>query len=218
MIHKAVRNDSIPSPFTALVGFEHVSRHWDSKLGVYVARILPGQFYVSKSNEMISTVLGSCVSACIRDPLKGVGGMNHFMLPMHGTDLHGKSYDLTDAARYGNWAMEYLINEVLKNGGEKRNLEVKLFGGARVLQGMTQMDVGNQNIDFVHQYLDQENIHVIAEDLGGTSPRKILYFPHSGSVKVKKMEVTGDSSVYQQEREYAKKINDKPAQGDIELF
>jgi len=127
-------------------------------------------------------------------------------------------YDLTDAARYGNWAMEYLINEVLKNGGDKRNLEVKLFGGGRVLQGMTQMDVGNKNIEFVHRYLDQENFHVIAEDLGGTSPRKVLYFPHSGSVKVKKMKSTGDSAVYQQEREYAKQINDKPAQGDIELF
>ena len=218
MIHKTTeRKNEIALP-AVLVGFEHINRHWDSKQGVYVARILPGQFYVSKSNEMISTVLGSCVSACIRDPRNGVGGMNHFMLPMHGADVHGESYDLTDAARYGNWAMEYLINEVLKNGGERRNLEVKLFGGARVLRGMTQMDVGNQNIDFVHRYLDQENIHAVVEDLGGTCPRKVLYFPDSGSVKVKKMKATSDNSVYQQEIEYAKRINDKPTQGAIELF
>lgn len=202
----------------ALKGFEHINRYWDKRLGVYAAKILPGQFYVSTTGEMVVTVLGSCVSACIRDPINGVGGMNHFMLPIQNSEKNNVNPDLTEAARYGNWAMEYLINEVLKNGGVRKNLEVKLFGGGRVLAGMNQMDVGRKNIDFILHYLDQENIRVAVQDLGGVYPRKVLYFSDTGSVKVRKLKTTRNNVVYERENDYANVINQKPTQGEIELF
>src|SRR5687767_3956313 len=113
-----------------LPGFEHIKRKWDEKYRLYVADIKPGEFYVTNSqNEMIGTILGSCISACIRDKKAGVGGMNHFMLPLKGSVYEQKFTPslLADASRYGNWAMEYLINEILKYGGARRNLEVKIF-------------------------------------------------------------------------------------------
>jgi len=167
---------------------------------------------------MIVTVLGSCVSACVRDPLNGVGGMNHFMLPVQHVEKMSVNPELTDAARYGNWAMEYLINEVLKNGGVRKNLEVKVFGGGRVLAGMNKMDVGKKNIDFILHYLDQENIRVAVQDLGGAFPRKVLYFPDTGSVKVRKLKTTRNDVVLDRETVYAETINKKPTQGEIELF
>lgn len=201
----------------ALEGFGAINRYWDKRMGLYAAKILPGEFYVSQAGEMIVTVLGSCVSACIRDKINGVGGMNHFMLPAQHQNPTGHP-DMTGAARYGNWAMEYLINGILKNGGIRKNLEVKLFGGGRVLNGMNQMDVGKQNIDFILHYLDQENITVAVQDLGGMYPRKVLYFPDTGSVKVRKLKTTTNNVVYEREESYAKSINAKPTQGDIELF
>lgn len=207
-----------PAPPKVLNGFEHINRYWDKRLGVYAAKILPGQLYVSKSGEMVVTVLGSCVSACVRDPINGVGGMNHFMLPVQHAEKRGVSPELTDAARYGNWAMEFLINEVLKNGGVRKNLEVKLFGGGRVLAGMNKMDVGQKNIDFILHYLDQENIKIAVQDLGGEFPRKVLYFSDTGSVKVRKLKTTRNNVVYERENDYAQTINQKPTQGEIELF
>lgn len=201
-----------------LDGFEHINRYWDKRLGVRAAKILPGQFYVSNAGEMVVTVLGSCVSACVRDPINGVGGMNHFMLPVQNSGRFGNNPELTDAARYGNWAMEFLINEVLKNGGVRKNLEVKLFGGGRVLSGMNKMDVGKKNIDFILHYLDQENIAVAVKDLGGEYPRKVLYFSDTGSVKVRKLKHTRNDVVYQREEDYAKTISRRPTQGEIELF
>lgn len=205
-----------PQP-KALEGFGSINRYWDKRMGLYAAKILPGEFYVSTNGEMIVTVLGSCVSACVRDRVNGVGGMNHFMLPAQHEKSNVNS-DFTGAARYGNWAMEYLINGVLKNGGIRKNLEVKLFGGGRVLSGKAQMDVGKQNIEFILHYLDQENISVAVQDLGGMYPRKVLYFPDTGSVKVRKLKTTTNNVVFEREASYAKTINSTPTQGDIELF
>ena len=207
-----------PPPPPVLNGFEHINRYWDKRLGVYAAKILPGQLYVSKAGEMVVTVLGSCVSACVRDPINGVGGMNHFMLPVQHAEVAGIKPELTDAARYGNWAMEFLINEVLKNGGIRKHLEVKLFGGGRVPDGMNKQEVGKKNIDFILHYLDQENIKIAVQDLGGEYPRKVLYFSDTGSVKVRKLKTTRNNVVFDRENDYAKSINQKPTQGDIELF
>ncbi len=209
--------DPPPVP-QALNGFEHINRYWDKRLGVHAAKILPGQLYVSKAGEMVVTVLGSCVSACVRDPINGVGGMNHFMLPVQHAERAGINPELSDAARYGNWAMEFLINEVLKNGGIRKNLEVKLFGGGKVLAGMNKMDVGQKNIDFILHYLDQENIKIAVQDLGGEFPRKVLYFSDTGSVKVRKLKTTRNTVVFDRENDYAKSINQKSTQGEIELF
>jgi len=207
-----------PQP-VAPKGFAHINRYWDKQQGVYAAKILPGEFYISTGGEMIVTVLGSCISACVRDKYKGVGGMNHFMLPVQRENMEmGALSALSESARYGNWAMEYLINEVLKNGGEKRNLEVKVFGGGKVLESMNKIDIGRKNIDFVHQFIENESLQLIAEDVGGLYPRKVLYFPDTGSVKVRKLKTIRNDVVFERERSYARVINTKPAQGDIELF
>mgnify|MGYP006116297649 FL=1 len=164
----------MPKP---LPGFENVNRYWDRQQNVAAAKILPGEFYVSVQGEMISTVLGSCISACIRDTKIGVGGMNHFMLPESADGQGSWEQNAKNGAssRYGNWAMEFLINEILKQGGRKQNMEVKLFGGGQILANMT--DVGKRNIEFAIQYLEQEGLKVIAKNVGGPFPRKVLYFP-----------------------------------------
>ncbi len=149
------------------------------------AKILPGEYYVTCDNEVIGTVLGSCISACIRDSIFGVRGMNHFMLPIDQRTESTRSVarQISDATRYGNYAMEHLINDILKQGGKRKNLEVKLFGGARVIDGLS--DIGEKNANFVLEYLQIENMPVVAEDLRGEHPRKIIYYPKTGRVRVK---------------------------------
>lgn len=209
---------SYPQP-KAPKGFAHINRYWDKQQGVYAAKILPGQFYISTGGEMIVTVLGSCISACVRDRYRGIGGMNHFMLPVQRENLDpGVLSALSESARYGNWAMEYLINEILKNGGDKRHLEVKVFGGGKVLESMSQIDIGRKNIEFVHQFITNEGLSLAAEDVGGLFPRKVLYFPDTGSVKVRKLKTVRNDVVFEREQSYARTINSTPAQGDIELF
>lgn len=197
----------------ALAGFAHVRRYWDKYQDCYAAKILPGEYYVTCANECITTVLGSCVSACARDVRLGIGGMNHFMLPM------GKSDDMSvvsDAARYGNFAMEHLINEIIRHGGQRKNLEFKVFGGGRVMQMMT--DVGRKNIEFVLSYLKAEGFQIAAQDLGDVYPRKIIYFPKTGKVKMKRIEVLHNDSILARETQYMDKLSHEPVQGDIELF
>ena len=142
-------DNSLPLP--ALPQFEHVSRFWDNEHSCYSARILPGEYYVTRNAEVVCTVLGSCVSACIRDARLNIGGMNHFMLPLDGSN--GESAwggALSAATRYGNVAMERLINDILKLGGRREDLEIKLVGGGRVLSEMSN-DVGARSIDFVRR-------------------------------------------------------------------
>ena len=204
----------IPPMEPALKGFEHVKRYWDKHQNVYAAKILPGEYYVTRSDECITTVLGSCVSACIRDMKLGIGGMNHFMLPMHRGNDDGSI--ISDAARYGNYAMEHLINDIISLGGVRRQLEFKLFGGGRIMQAM--MDVGKKNIDFVLQYLETEGFKAVAEDLGDVFPRKVIYFPQTGRVRVKKLKSLHNDTILQRESQYMDQLRVQPVQGDIELF
>lgn len=196
-----------------LAGFSHINRYWDKQNEIISAKILPGQFYVTKENEAIVTVLGSCISACIRDPLSGVGGMNHFMLP---ADNSGKDTKLSESARYGNFAMEMLINEILKNGGKKQNLEVKIFGGGKILRNMT--DVGERNIEFAITYIKTEGLKLISSDVGSPHPRKVYYFPDSGRVRIKKLRKLHNDTVIERETDYMKDLVKKPVKSDIELF
>lgn len=204
---------ALPQP---LPGFEQVNRYWDKRMNLAAAKILPGEFYVSNQGEMIVTVLGSCIAACIRDKILGIGGMNHFMLPFKEEDADRWGNKVSAASRYGNWAMEYLINAILSQGGNRRNLEVKLFGGGQVLANMT--DVGKNNIDFALNYLEQEGLSVVAQDVGGPYPRKVLYFPDTGAVKMRKLKSVHNDTVERREREYSRSIEVKPAGGDVELF
>ena len=199
---------------TVLRGFEHVRRYWDNSLHSFAAKILPGEFYVTQSDEAVITSLGSCVSACIRDRIFGVGGMNHFMLPEASDTVLGGNGFASEAARYGSFAMEQLINEILKAGGRRENLEIKLTGGGRVLANMS-TDIGGKNIRFAKEYLHNDGLDAISEDLGGTWPRRVVYFPATGRLRVKKM---GSKEVVSQERAYQDRISHEHIEGDIELF
>ncbi len=209
---------SIPAPPPVLPGFEHVKRAWNNSLESYAARILPGEYYVTKSEEGISTTLGSCIAACIRDRVLGVGGMNHFMLPAN-LNAEPDSWKVTgigSATRYGNYAMEHLINGIMRNGGRRENLEVKIFGGGRIMEKMT--DVGLRNIQFVREYLNLEGLRVVAEDVGDVFPRMVVYFPKTGRAKVKRLRSLHNNVIADQEKQYIESVTEKPVAGDIELF
>lgn len=201
-------------------GFEHVNRYWDDVHQVWAAKILPGEFYVSTQGEMVVTVLGSCIAACIRDRLRGIGGMNHFMLPEqneYSSDVWGGNPG-TAASRYGNWAMEFLINEILKRGGRKENLEVKLFGGGQMIASMT--DIGQRNILFAYNYLASEGLKVAAADVGDVYARKVLYFPDTGAVKVRRIKEMKNDTLLKRENSYRKQVaTSAPVQsGGVDLF
>ena len=199
-------------------GFEDIACSWDAGLKHWCAKILPGEFYITRSDEAITTVLGSCISACIRDPLAGVGGMNHFMLPEDTTQ--GKSTWLDSdaglATRYGSFAMESLINGLLKLGARRERLEVKLFGGGHILN--VGIDVGERNIEFARRFVKTEGYVVAAEDVGLNVPRRVVYLPTSGKVRVKHLRTLECREIAQREQQYLRKTVDKPAAGEIELF
>ncbi|WP_196137325.1 chemoreceptor glutamine deamidase CheD [Aliikangiella sp. G2MR2-5] len=194
--------------------FNHINRYWDKKTGKPTAKILPGEFYVTGHDELITTVLGSCISACIRDPVIGIGGMNHFMLPIQNENM--AITNLSEAARYGNFAMEQMINDILRNGGKRENLEIKIFGGGKVMKGMT--DVGKRNIQFIRDYIDIEGFKLIAEDVGGNYPRKVLYSPKSGKVMIKKLYTTHNSTIETRDENYFSRISKEEVKSDVELF
>jgi chemotaxis protein CheD len=209
-------NDAQPEP--ALPQFGHISRYWDSEHGAFAARLLPGEYYVTCHPEVIATVLGSCVSACIRDARLGYGGMNHFMLPLDGSQGQSVWGSATSAAtRYGNVAMERLINDILKLGGRRENLEIKLVGGGRVLAEMT-TDIGARNIDFVRRYVAEEGFKVLGEDLGDVHPRRVVYFPQTGRIRVRKLTAGRDDSLAARERQYLQQLDTKPVENEVELF
>ncbi len=201
----------------ALPQFEHIRRAWDAHEGVSVAKILPGEYYVTRHDEMIFTVLGSCVSACVRERKIGVGGMNHFMLPLdrsNGTSAWGGD-DLSSATRYGNVAMERLINDILKQGGKRENLEFKVIGGGKVLD--MALDVGGRNADFVREYLKTEGFIISGEDLGDRFARKLYYSPQTGKVRVKRLASTGNRAVFEREQQLAP-TTVQVESGSVELF
>jgi len=201
-----------------LPGFEKIRRYWDSRDNIYAAKILPGEFYVSAHGELIATTLGSCVAACIRDPAAGIGGMNHFMLPIMDRNQQGTWTDspVSASARYGNVAMERLINAIIANGGQRKNLEIKLFGGGNVLE--IKIKIGEMNINFVKEYIKTEGFKVETEDLGGIYPRKVLYYPATGRVMVKKLYKLRNETIVLREKAYNDKLEREPVAGEIELF
>jgi chemotaxis protein CheD len=206
-----------PGADPVLAGFEHINRYWDNGRATYAAKILPGEYYVTCAGELIVTVLGSCVSACIRDTVFGIGGMNHFMLPTHsGQSGAWDAAGLGESTRYGSYAMERLINDILKNGGRRGNLEVKVFGGGRILANMT--DVGRRNIEFVKHYIETEGLRIVARDLGDVYPRKVCYAPATGKVQVLKLRSLHNNTIVERETEYQRQLAAKPVAGDVTLF
>jgi chemotaxis protein CheD len=199
-----------------LPGFEHLRRFWDTKQRCMTVKVLPGEFYVSTQEEMISTVLGSCVSACIHETDLGIGGMNHFMLPEPASERDSWSSAVGRAARYGSDAMEQLINTILKAGGRRENFVVKIFGGGRVLTQMT--DVGQRNVSFVKRYLEAEGLKLMAADVGDIYPRQLQFFPVSGRVRVRQLRTMRDNELAVNEQQYLKRLANDPIKGEVELF
>ncbi|WP_455203264.1 chemoreceptor glutamine deamidase CheD [Kaarinaea lacus] len=198
-----------------LPGFESINRYWDKTSEMVAAKILPGEYYVTTQNEMIVTVLGSCVSACIRDPIFGIGGMNHFMLPSQNNESGWEKFGIGVATRYGNFAMEHLINEILRNGGSRKNLEVKIIGGGKILAQMT--DIGDKNIRFVQEYIRTEGLKLLSQDVGDIFPRKVQYIPKLGKVRVKKLRSLHNDTIVARERAYMHSIATEQT-GEIDLF
>ncbi|CAK0754950.1 putative chemoreceptor glutamine deamidase CheD [Gammaproteobacteria bacterium] len=196
-------------------GLQHLAPnvYLDRQFNCQAAKILPGEYYVTSRDMVLVTVLGSCIAACIRDPVLCIGGMNHFMLPEHGGDPDSV---LSLSARYGAYAMELLINHLLKMGASRSRLEAKVFGAGRVLAGVT--DVGARNTAFVLQYLDRERIRLLASDLGGPYPRKVYFFPDSGRVLVRELRTLHNDTLISRERAYSHVIDTVPMEGDAELF
>lgn len=198
------------------LGFvEHLAnnRYFDRHFETEAVKVLPGEYYVTTADMMLVTVLGSCVSACIRDREKGLGGMNHFMLADSG-DTGG----LSASARYGTYAMEILINHLMKLGARRSNLEAKVFGGGRVMASLSSSQVGDRNARFVLDYLQTEGISVKAQDLLDVHPRKVYFFPASGRVLVKKLMRMHNDTLVRREKEYAARLSEGPVVGDVELF
>jgi len=198
------------------------NHYFDSHFQRPGVKLLPNEFYTTAEDMVLVTVLGSCVAACIQDRAAGIGGMNHFMLPDDGADA--PQHAASDSMRYGAYAMEVLINELIKAGGRRERFEAKVFGGAAVLAGMTTMNIGDRNAAFVRRYLATEGIRIVAEDLQGAHPRKVAYMPHTGQVMVKKLRVAQSSNVAEREQELARQTPEARAErlakarARVELF
>lgn len=189
--------------------------YYDRTFDCDAAKILPGEYYFTPKDMLIVTVLGSCVAACIRDRVTGIGGMNHFMLPDGGSDPDSP---VSVSMRYGTYAMEVLINDLLKAGAKRENLEAKVFGGGNVLRGFTAINVGARNAQFVIEFLRVEGIRVVAEDLNDIHPRKVYFFPRNGKVLVKKLKQLNNNTLVNREQDYATRLHTKPVGGDVDLF
>jgi chemotaxis protein CheD len=172
-------------------------------------KVLPGEFYVDDEEIAITTTLGSCVAACLHDRTAGVGGMNHFMLPDAGDPASG--------GRFGAFAMELLINELLRRGARRSSLEAKVFGGGQVMKSLASTLIGEKNVEFVQQYLAAERIPVIASDVLDVHPRKVCMFPRSGKVLCRRLAAAQIPGTQEQEARYRATLVRESA-GSVELF
>jgi chemotaxis protein CheD len=207
----------LPTPRLSGAVGEARTVYFEREFGRNAVKLLPGEYFVSGDDIVLSTVLGSCVSACMWDRTAKVGGMNHFMLPGDATRAAGETDPIGLSGRYGVFAMEQLINELLKRGARKANLEVKLFGGGAVLKNFTALNVGERNAEFVLDFLRVEGIRVASQDLLDVFPRRIAYFPISGRALCRKLAQV-DAAIVSAEQQYNAKLNTSKVGGDVELF
>lgn len=191
------------------------NRYYDTTFAIEAVKILPGEYFVTPRDMLIVTVLGSCVSVCLRDRLSGIGGMNHFMLPGNDSD---ESTLASSSARYGVYAMEVLINHLLKLGALRKNLEAKVFGGGAVISSMTATNIGERNVSFILHYLRTEGIPIVSSDLLDVYPRKVYFFPRTGRVLQKKIKSINNTTILDRDVQYGQRIRDSAVEGDVELF
>ena len=187
-------------------------RYFDHNLELTVVKIFTGDCYVSRGGEMLVTILGSCVSACLRDTTAGVAGMNHFLLP---GDV-SQTVQASEAARYGVHAMEQLINGLMRHGARKERLEVKLFGGGNVLKNSA--NIGGRNVAFIEDFARREGLAIQSSDLGGPWPRRIHFYTDSGKVRVRRLQREEDRKILDMESRYEASLRARPIEGEVELF
>ena len=203
---------------TMYAGYEEVvspNLYYDNSFNIDAVKIMPGEYYVTARDMALVTVLGSCVAACIHDRISGIGGMNHFMLP---DASHDDNSILSPSMRYGAYAMEIMINQLFKMGAKRSNLEAKVFGAGKVLEGFTVNNVGERNAAFVLDYLHTENIAVAAQDLLDIHPRKVYFFPRTARVLVKKLRSIHNDTIIERDKIYSSRLSVADVQGDVELF
>ena len=186
--------------------FFYVDTHFRNE----AVKVLPGEFFVHDEDILITTTLGSCIAACLWDRHRGIGGMNHFMLPERGSEA--------DGGRYGSYAMELLINELVKRGATRATMEAKVFGGAAVVAGMHSLNVGERNTRFVLDYLRTERIAVVSQDVLDVHPRKVCFLPASGKALVKRLAAVNTDALAAREAEAARAASPAAAGGTVDLF
>lgn len=183
--------------------------YYDAHFKNAAVKILPGEYFVDGEDLLVQTTLGSCIAACLWDRVAKVGGMNHFMLPEGAGD----------SGRYGSFAMELLINEMMKRGANKGRMEAKIFGGGAVISGMNTINVGERNTNFVIDYLKTERIPIVSKDVMDVYPRKVCFLPASGKAMVKRLAPTNTDALIQQDRAAIQKVQPVASQGgSIDLF
>lgn len=181
---------------------------YDSHFKAPAVKVLPGEYFVDTEDLLIMTTLGSCIAACLWDRTANIGGLNHFMLP----EGNGES------GRYGLFAMELLINEMLKKGASKSRMEAKVFGGGAVISGMSSLNVGERNTNFVLDFLKTERIPVVSKDVMDIYPRKVCYLPRSGKAMVKRLASANDAILAQDRNAVQKVAPVAGSGGSIDLF
>ncbi|WP_088286392.1 chemoreceptor glutamine deamidase CheD [Ideonella sp. A 288] len=182
---------------------------WDAHFRNDCVKVLPGEYFVHDEDILITTTLGSCIAACLWDRDRRIGGMNHFMLPE----------GVGDSGRYGSYAMELLINEMMKRGATRSTLEAKIFGGGAVISGMSSINVGERNTQFVIEYLNTERIPIVSRDVLEIYPRKVAFLPASGKAMVKRLAPAHAEALVAQDRAAAQKpVPANAGAGSVDLF
>jgi len=183
--------------------------YYDAHFKNEAVKILPGEYFVFDEDILIMTTLGSCIAACLWDRDAKIGGMNHFMLPEGDAG----------SGRYGSYAMELLINELMKRGAARHSLEAKVFGGGQVISGMSTMNVGERNTAFVIDYLKTERIPIMSKDVLDIYPRKVCFLPASGKAMVKRLAPTNPEALAAQDRAAVQKaVPASTGGGSVDLF
>jgi chemotaxis protein CheD len=187
------------------------AQHADDFGPAIKVHVTQGESHVSADPQVVmTTVLGSCIAACLRDPTTGIGGMNHFLLPDTGGRANN---DNGDAVRYGAYAMELLINGLLKKGARRDRLEAKIFGGGKLFDGLS--DVGASNAEFAERFLRDEGIPIVSSSTGGLSARRVEFWPASGRVRQRLVAV---DNAPQDVRRPAPAPMPAASSGDVDLF
>jgi len=188
--------------------------YFDAHFKNDAVKVLPGEYFVFDEDMLLMTTLGSCIAACLWDRNARVGGMNHFMLP-EGGGLGAAS----DSGRYGSYAMELLINEMMKRGATRSTIEAKVFGGGQVISGMNTLNVGERNTAFVLDYLKTERIPIVSRDVLDIYPRKVCFLPASGKAMVKRLASTNADALLAQDSAAAQKARPLADRGgSVDLF